>query len=57
MRFKAIQYDTVKVSSKSQKEILDCPHTPKNQRNFVHFFDLASKSGQIEKKGTLLASF
>ena len=36
----------LKVST-SQKEILDSPHTPKNQRNFVHFF--TSKSGQIKK--------
>jgi hypothetical protein len=34
--------------SKSQKGILDSPRTPKNQRHFVHFFALPSKSGQIK---------
>ena len=38
----------LKVST-SQKDFLDSPHTPENQQNFVHFFALASKSGQIKK--------
>ena len=35
--------------SKSRKQIILSFHTPKNQRNFPHFFALASKSGQIKK--------
>ena len=38
--------------SKSQKEILDS-HTPKNQRNVLHFSALASKSGQIKRTRAL----
>ena len=37
--------------SKSQKEILDFPHAPKNQQDFVHFS--ASKGGQIKRTGSL----
>ena len=35
--------------SKFQKQTTKFSHPPKNQRNFVHFFALVSKSGQIEK--------
>ena len=43
----------VLIVSKSQKEILDSPHTPKNQRFFLHFLALASKSGQIKRTRAL----
>ena len=35
--------------SKSRKQNTKFSHTPKNQRNIVHFFALASKSGCIKK--------
>ena len=35
--------------SKSRKQNTKFAHTPKNQRNFVHFFALVSKSGSIKK--------
>ena len=35
--------------SKSQKEILDFPHAPKNQQDFVHFFALVSRMGEIKE--------
>jgi hypothetical protein len=38
----------VKVS-KYRKQIFLSSHTPKNQRNFSHFFALASKNGRIKK--------
>ena len=43
----------MKKVSKSQKEILDFPHAPKNQQDFVHFSALASKSGKIKRTGSL----
>ena len=45
----------VKEVSRSQKEILDSPHTPKNQRNFSHFFALASKKWSNKKIKALYA--
>ena len=39
--------------SKSQKQISKFSHTLKNQRDFVHFFALASKSDSIKKKQKL----
>ena len=35
--------------SKSQKQNIKFSHTPKQQRNFIHSFALASKSGWIKK--------
>ena len=35
--------------SKSQKQNTKISNTPKNQRNFVHFFALVSKSGSLKK--------
>ena len=35
--------------SKSRKQITKFSHTPKNQRNFVHFFDLAYKKWLKQK--------
>ena len=35
--------------SKSQKQNTKFGHTPKNQRNFVHFFALASKKWLKQK--------
>ena len=35
--------------SKSQKQNTKFAHTPKNQRNFVHFFALASKKWLKQK--------
>ena len=42
--------------SKCQKQTSKFSHPPKNQRNFVHFFALVSKSGQIEKLKALYCS-
>ena len=43
----------MKKVSKSQKEILDFPHAPKNHQDFVLFSALASKGGQIKRTGSL----
>jgi hypothetical protein len=45
----------VKEVSRYQNEILDSPHTPKNQRNFSHFFALASKKWSNKKIKPLYA--
>ena len=36
--------------SKSQKEIVVSPHTPKNQRKFSHFFAISCKKWSNQKK-------
>ena len=46
--YQKFQGPPIKVS-KSRKQNTKISNTPKNQRNFVHFFALVSKSGSIKK--------
>jgi hypothetical protein len=45
----AHNWRTVLKVSKSRKQNTKFSHTPKNQRNFVHFFALASKKWLKQK--------
>ena len=45
MRSASLKIATKLKVSKSQKQNTKFSHTPKNQRNFVHFLALAFKSG------------